>query len=337
MIYPRFIKEGDKIGVSAFSCGIIDEPGQNCFKYAKEKLKKLFNFDVEFTDNVFKDEGGRSSSGEVRGKEFNYLVKNHFPWIISAAGGDYLSEMLEYVDYELFKKNPSWVQGYSDNTSILYALTTICDVATIYGSNFSVFGIENYDQAQEQLLNLIMNKSDTVKSFKFYEDAFHEEVTGLEPYSKDKPVKWINGRYEETIKLKGRLLGGCTEVIFAIVNTPYERTLDFCEKYKDDGIIFFFETFLTTDKELKENLERLKNLGWFKYCKGFVFGRPLFYNPETNKTYQEVVMNVLSDLNVPIIFDADVGHKNPSVPMINGAIAEIISSNGKGSIKYTFK
>jgi len=26
----------------------------------KKKLKKLFNFDVEFTDNVFKDEGGRT-------------------------------------------------------------------------------------------------------------------------------------------------------------------------------------------------------------------------------------------------------------------------------------
>lgn len=337
MIYPRFIKDGDKIGVSAFSCGIVDEPGINCFKHAKNHLKETHNFKVTFTNNVFKDENGRSSSGKIRGAEFNELIRKNYPWIISAAGGDYLVEMLDFIDFEAFKKNPCWVQGYSDNTSILYALTTICDVATIYGENFSVFGMEKYDRVQNQFFDLLSNKTTIVKSFDYYEDFFHEQKTGLEPFNKDKKVKWINGRNEDSIKIKGRLLGGCTEVIFPLIGTKYEKTLEFCEKYKDDGIIFFFESFDISDSSLQMHLWQLKQIGWFKYCKGIIFGRPMFYKTLLNKTYQEIVMQSLNELNIPIIFDADIGHKNPSVPMINGAIAEINSKNGKGKIKYFFK
>lgn len=337
MIYPRFLKEGDKIGVSAFSCGITDEPGHRCFYNGQKQLKEKYNLNVEFTPNVFKDEQGRSSSGEERGKAFNELISEKVPWIISAAGGDYLCEMLSHIDYDLFKKNPSWVQGYSDNTSILYALTTKCDVASIYGENFSVFGMADYSKVQKQNIDLLMGKSNTVTSFDFYEDQWRQPVTGLESFYNDKPVYWVNGRNEKEIVMKGRMLGGCTEVLFSLLGTPYERTLDFCEKYKNDGILFFFESFAISDSELHLHLWQLKEAGWFKYCKGILFGRPLFYQSFLNKTYQEIATETLKELNIPLIFDADFGHKNPSLPMINGALAEIKCSNGKGRIKYIFK
>jgi len=46
------------------------------------------------------------------------------------------------------------------------------------------------------------------------------------------------------------------------------------------------------------------------------------------------VMSILGDLNVPVIFDMDIGHKGPQFSMINGAKAEVVSENGKGSLKY---
>ncbi len=58
-----------------------------------------------------------------RGEQFNELVKNKdVSCIFSVAGGDYLMEMLEYVDFESIKNNPKWFQGFSDNTTLIYQL-----------------------------------------------------------------------------------------------------------------------------------------------------------------------------------------------------------------------
>ena len=37
-------------------------------------------------------------------------------------------------------------------------------------------------------------------------------------------------------------------------------------------------------------------------------------------------------LDVPVIFNADIGHVAPKMTIINGSIATISSSNGKGTI-----
>lgn len=118
-----------------------------------KNIKKKYDLNTIFTEDVFSDIGGKSASGEQRAKEFNDLVKYETPWIISAAGGDYLNEMLKFIDYKQFKRKHCWVQGYSDNTSILYALTTISDVATIYGQNFSAFGKSHMRNAKHKTLN----------------------------------------------------------------------------------------------------------------------------------------------------------------------------------------
>ena len=43
------------------------------------------------------------------------------------------------------------------------------------------------------------------------------------------------------------------------------------------------------------------------------------------------------DYDGSIICDADIGHVSPQLAMVNGAILEIISQNGKGSVKTIFK
>ena len=45
-------------------------------------------------------------------------------------------------------------------------------------------------------------------------------------------------------------------------------------------------------------------------------------------------MTVLKVLNVPVIFDADVGHKEPQWTMINGAKARVEYVDGKAKLIY---
>lgn len=335
MIFPKYIQKGDTIGVTATSNGITDEIKIKRFNDGKANLEKV-GYDVLFTDNVFTaDHRGCSSDGRTRAKQLHNLISNEdVSAIVLAAGGDYLMEMLEHLDFEEIKNNPKWIQGYSDSTGLLYAITTLCDVATVYGFHFSDFGMAPWQDCVKTGFGILEGKEKVQKSFEYYESDRHDYVTGKEGYFNDERVCWKNARGEEKIEIKGRLLGGCLDVINFITGTPYDGTLKYIEKYSEDGILWFLESFNLEDVVMITNLWRLKQMGYFKNAKGFVFGRPLMYNTWIDQSYEDAVMSVLGDLNVPIIFDADIGHKGPQFSMINGAVAKVTSEGGKGVLEY---
>ena len=47
--------------------------------------------------------------------------------------------------------------------------------------------------------------------------------------------------------------------------------------------------------------------------------------------------SVLAKLNIPVIYDADVSHKDPCMTIVNGSIVTIESENGKGTINMKLK
>ena len=70
--------------------------------------------------------------------------------------------------------------------------------------------------------------------------------------------------------------------------------------------------------------------GWFKYCKGFVFGRPLHFGEDMFGLDQyEAVLPTVRALGVEAVMDADIGHIPPAMPVICGSMAEVNFSNGK--------
>jgi len=335
MIFPKWLEKGDGIGVVAPSAGVTKPLDIVRFENAKEQLAAE-GYPVTIAEHVFCDDGkGRSSDGVTRGKDLNGLfADNSIRAIISAKGGDFLVEMLPHCDFKVLIKNPKWVQGYSDNTSLLYYITTKLDIATVYGFHFGDFGMKLWHEAVSNGLHLLEGKNPQQNSFSYYEDGFYDRETGLEGFHEDKPVCWVNGRGEEKISVSGRLIGGCLDVLGFICGTKYDGTLEFIEKYKEDGILWYLESFHAFSEELIMKLWQLKELGWFAHASGFLFGRPCMYESFSGTSYQSAVMSILGDLNVPVIFDMDIGHKGPQFSMINGAKAEVVSENGKGSLKY---
>ena len=57
---------------------------------------------------------------------------------------NFLFEILEYLDFDRIKTaEPKWIQGYSDITILTFIITTMLDIATIYGPNIKTFGMRN--------------------------------------------------------------------------------------------------------------------------------------------------------------------------------------------------
>ena len=104
MRYPEKLETGDMIGVTAPSAGIVKEVKQKRLDNAKSNLEKL-GYKYKETENVRTDFNGISSRGEERAEQFMRLWKdNNVKAIIAADGGDFLIEMLEYLDFEKLKK-----------------------------------------------------------------------------------------------------------------------------------------------------------------------------------------------------------------------------------------
>lgn len=333
MIYPNFIKSGAKISVPAPSSGAYNELYNNRFDNAKRKFENM-GYIVELSKNIYNSNKARSASEKERAKEINEMFANkENNAIICASGGEFLMEILDDINFEELVKNPKWVQGFSNPTTLLYPITTLYDIATIYSNNFSSFGSEEYDKSIKDNLEILKGNLIELDSYNLYEEEGKEKITGLEGYNLTKEVKWKILDKEE-IKIKGRLIGGCLEDIVLISGTKYDGIKKFNDKYKDDGIILYFDNCESSKEELIRALWKLNQLEYFKYATGIIFGRNGIEKSWIGYSMEEALKDsCLNKLNIPIIYDADISHKGPSLPLINGAIAEVIVKNQKATVK----
>ena len=339
MIYPKFINEGSKIGVPAPSSGAYDELRKNKFKNAKFKLEKM-GFKTDISKNINISVKYRSADAVTRANEVNTMFEadSDVDAIICAAGGEFLVEILPYINFDLIVKNPKWVQGFSDPTGLLFPITTKYDIATIYGQNFGAYGTEEYDRATEDSLKFLQGDIVEQESYEFYEEERVEMVTGLEGDNLTEPVEWKILDGTDSVSVKGRMIGGCIDLIMEIAGTKYDGVTQFIEKYKEDGFIWYFDNCELSLEELIRSLWKLNELGYFKYAKAIVFGRNGEGVSSELYTMEECLKDsVLAKLQIPIIYDADISHKAPCLNIINGAIATLAVSDGKAKIKFELK
>lgn len=347
MIYPKFPKEGDTIGICAPSAGVGDKI--EFFDLSMETLRSR-GFQLEETDSV-RNESYPSASAEERGSEFNYCFGNErISAVLCASGGDYCIEMLPFIDQNLVKSNPKWFTGYSDPTSIEMLLTTKLDIATIYGVNAGAWDWRPLHESQEISLRILKGDLPVQHSYdKYFKPNFEVEPS---VYNMDTDVKWelfMPEHVSDTavaccsyapayeLEVSGRLIGGCIDVIDWIMGTPYEDLEGFCARYKDDGFIWFFDNFDLDPLKLQYVLRKMQLKGLFKDARAIIFGRTFLPGEATDADYLEKINRVLADTGVPLIWNADIGHTKPSMTLINGAIGHFSFHHGHATLSMELK
>ena len=327
MKYPEFIKSGDVIGICAPSAGV----GRKLDLY-QSSLNTLIErgYCLEETESV-RVNNMRSADAKQRANELNLLFKEKdVKMVMAAAGGDFLFEILPYVDWNSMKKNPKWLMGASDPTGILFPYTTKYDVATIYGCNAGSYDLRPLPKYIKNNLEIISGNLIEQKSFSMYmkTPAFLADEIKC-----DTKVKWKASK--EKLHVKGRCIGGCIDVLKDLIGTEYDGTKAFINKYKNDGIIWYFDNFSLSAEVFYRTLLQMNYAGWFKHTKAIIIGRVLLESSETGMTYEEAIKKALG--NIPYIYQADIGHTMPSMTMINGAILDLKYENHKGSLKFSLK
>lgn len=339
MNYPENLKKGDYIGICAPSGGIVAEEKKKKLDIAIKNLENI-GYHVIETASVRKEEKGRSAKAKIRAEEFLSLLEDDkVKLIIFATGGDFLCEILDLLDFEKIKKlKPKWMQGYSDITGISYLWNTILEIPTMYCQTIKDYAIIPIFKSLEDALKIESGEEIIQNSFEKYEKEWNELETDLtKGYNLTEKVEWKNLKGEEKIEIQGRSIGGCLDCIKNFIGTKYDKVKQYIEKNKEIGIIWFLESFEMNTPEFFRILWQMKNSGYFENCNGIIFGRPLFIREDYEISYEQTILDAIGDLNIPIIYDADIGHVSPQLAIVNGAILKITSENGKGIVETYLK
>lgn len=339
MRYPKFLEKNSTIGFVAPSLGCNTEPYKSAFDNAQKKLANLgHGLDVGSNCYVYKGVALSNTPEKCAEELTDYYCSEKNEAVISVGGGEIMCTILDHVDFGKIKSaNPKWYMGYSDNTNFTFLLPTLCDVASIYGPNAGTFGMEPWHQSVQHAYDLLVGFNTTSRSYEYWEtESLKSSEKPLEPYNVTEPsVKkyWLADGEEKVIDgpdfqgeifMEGRLLGGCMDCLNELVGTNFDKVAEFCEKYKEDGIIWFLEACELNPLGIKRTLWHMDHAGWFKNTKGFLIGRPMMFGEAPFGLNQyTAVTDILSKYNVPIIMDADIGHCAPMMPLVCGGYAKV--------------
>lgn len=341
MRYPKFLKDQGTIGFVAPSFGCNIEPYKSAFLNAQRKLKEKGHA-LDLGPNCYEGSGiGISSTPKSCGQELtDYYCSDKNDVLISCGGGELMCEDLDYVDFERVKEaDPKWYMGYSDNTNFTFLLTTLCDTASIYGPCAAAFGMEPWHPAIEDAYGLLKGEKLTLHGYDLWEkEGLKDEEHPLEPYHVTEPKILKFFPRGQSVKIEGRFIGGCLDILVNLLGTKYDNVQNFIEKYKEEGIIWFLESCDLNVMSIRRALWQMEHAGWFSHVKGFVIGRPLCYGENLMRLDQyDAVTGILEKYGVPVIMDADLGHLPPMMPVICGSYARIQASGNNWELKMELK
>lgn len=323
---------GDTIGIVAPSFGCTSEPYATRYKEAV-RLLRARGYKLKVGSCVFKNDGlGISTNPYDAAKELeNFYLDPNIDAIISAGGGELMCETISHIDFDKIKDAPAKIfMGYSDNTNFIFPLLTLCGKQAIYGSCISGFG-KSWEAAEWDAINLLEG---TKKEFEGY-PLFQLDEAESESIPQKKELKVFKGNsIVQSTEFSGLLIGGCLDVLNNLAGSKFDAMKAFTAKHKN--IIWALEACDLSPLDIRRALWHLKECSWFENASGFIIGRPLaaWKQAMMGVDQYNAVTGILADLNLPIIMDADIGHIDPTLPLLMGAEAKVRVENGNWKISF---
>lgn len=325
---PNKLKAGDEVRIIAPSRSMV-MIGENCQKIATERLEDL-GLKVTFGKYINEaDENYLVAPVKHRAEDLNEaFTDKNVKAILTVIGGFNSNQILDYIDYEMIKKNPKIFCGFSDITVLSNAIHAKTGLVTYSGPHYSSLG----------MLKGLEYELDYFKKMFFEEDEF--EVCSSEEWSDD--AWFIDQENREFIKndgmfiinegeAQGEIVGGNLCTLNLLQGTKYmpniENKILFLEDDGQAGKVFLME--------FDRNLQSLIHTPEFKSVKGIVFGRNQKGCEMTKDKWTRMIKNKPELDNIPVIAGADFGHTTPIITFPIGGRARL--SANIDSIKLYIK
>ena len=136
--------------------------------------------------------------------------------------------------------------------------------------------------------------------------------------------------------MSGRLIGGCIETVCNLAGTRYGDVASFGRQHADDGLIVYVEAGGDEAATICRNLHGLRLAGWFDDARAVLVARTSAPD-KPQMTQREAVLDALAPLGLPLVFDVEIGHVPPHLPLVNGALATVVLEGSRHEIVQEFR
>lgn len=333
MLYPQALKSGSTIAVTAFSSG-VDAALHPRLDTVLAHLNQLGFKVIEglcLRENI----NHVSAPKAQRAAELmSFLTDDNIDAVMPPWGGEIAMDILPLLDFELLKTvKPKWLMGFSDVSTLAIALTTKLGWATVHCANLmELHPDENNPFTASVFSHLQLQRGDSFSQpasayYQLYGRSYVDEPhVVLNPTEE---TQWQVLGNADSALFSGRLIGGCLDTLSHFVGSDYFDLSAFAQRYVDDGVILYFENAEMLPTTLLRCLLGMKYKGVFAQLNGILIGRnAVLDNQGKCISGMDALQQALGDLDIPIIFDVDIGHLPPNLTLINGALAQVSLSQG---------
>lgn len=330
--YPAPLRPGDTIGVTATSSGVGDELRPRLdhnVRWLRERGYAVRVGECLRDDTVVsapKAQRAAELMGMLRDPEVRAVVP---PW-----GGELGIDLLDQLDWdELATLEPTWFVGYSDACSLLLPFTTRLGWAALHGTNLM-------DTAYRQPEGLLHWTDLASGAGPFVQTSpGRVRVGAWDDWAADPAIEELTlpdpGAWEVVggggVDVVGRLVGGCVEIVSVLAGTPFGDVPAWARAEAGEGTIVVLEVAEADPFSVGRALHSLRLAGWFDEAEAVLVGRTPA--PDAARmTQREAVLDALGGLDVPIVLGADIGHTQPWMPLVTGAVTHVVAGGGSATV-----
>jgi len=294
---PAPLQKGDTIGVVAPSYS----PREGWLTRGVKALERA-GYGVILDPELLTMRRFQRSEDERRAENFMAMwVNPQVKAVIGGTGGYGAVRMLPHLEPEIFRRNPKIFVGYSDITALHLWLMRRAGLRVWHGPTVDDLIPSARDPTMASLLSALSTPRPSARMGR-------DIARAVRP-----------GR------ATGRLTGGNLSLVQQSIGTPYE--------IDTRGAILFVEETRDPMSFADERLVHLRAAGLLRHVRGIVFGHLSLDRSEEDE-FEDFIVDLVSDLGVPILMDFPAGHEVPNLTLPFGTEVELVADDVTGWLVY---